>query len=121
MSPSGPQAAVSVLQVAYEADLLNLREKMLKDDGYRVVSALGNDQAAKAATAERFDIVVVGFSERHSVRHQMVRWLRLHLPKTPIAVLLSHESEHFPDADCEALSEDPQAWLAAVRAAVKRA
>ena len=120
MSPSGPQAAVSVLQVAYVADMLSLREKMLKEDGYRVVSALGNEQATKAAGAERFDIVVVGFSERHSVRHQMVRWLKLHAPETPIAVLLAHESEHFPDADCEALSEDPQVWLAAVRGAIRR-
>jgi DNA-binding NtrC family response regulator len=120
MAEPGPQVEVSVLQVAYAADLLYLREKMLKEDGYRVVSALGNEQAAKAAGAERFDVAVVGFSERHSTRHQMVRWLKQHAPKTRIAVLLAHGSEHFPDADCEALSEDPQVWLEAVRAVVKR-
>jgi DNA-binding NtrC family response regulator len=120
MSSSAPKAAVSVLQVAYAADMLDLRERMLKEDGYLVTSAMGNELAMEVAKSEKFDIVVVGFSGPHSARHEIVRWLKLHVPRTPVVILLAHEAEHFPDADCETMSENPQVWLAAVRAAAKK-
>jgi DNA-binding response OmpR family regulator len=111
---------VVLLQVAYTPELLRVRQQMLEADGYTVISALGNDQGTALATSHDFDVAIVGFSRSHSTRHEMVRWLKLHVPRTPVLALLAHESEHFPDADGETLSEDPQVWLAAVRQAVSQ-
>ena len=111
----------SVLQVAYYPALLHIRQQMLEDAGYNVVSALGNDQGMSIAAAQEFDVVVVGFSGPHSDRSRMVRWLKQHSPKTPVVTLLARETEHFPDADCETLSEDPRVWLAALAACITRA
>ena len=113
--PVSPMA-VSVLHVAYYPTLLQTRQAMLEQDGYVVTSALGNDQAIALADG-RFDLVVVGFSAGYAERGRIVRWFKQHLPTIPVVALLAHSGEHFPDADCVTLSEDPRVWLSAVREA----
>ena len=112
---------ISVLQIGYVPALVETRAIMLRKDGYNVVSAVGNDQGINLAPSRPFDVVVVGFSERHPVRAQMVRWLKQHLPSVPVVALAAHDYEAFPDADCVTLSEDPRVWLAAVADCVKKA
>jgi DNA-binding NtrC family response regulator len=109
----------SVLQVAYYSTLMETREAMLKQDGYKVMSVLGNDQGMTISRNGSFDVVVVGFSASLAERTQMVRWLKQHLPDVPVIVLLRHSMESFPDADLATFSEDPKVWLAAVRQACK--
>lgn len=93
---------------------------MLKNDGYDVLSALGNDQAIALANMKTFDLIVLGFSAPHSVRSTMIRWLKQHSPQTPVVALLAHGAEKFPEADYQTLSEDPQVWLATVAECVNK-
>jgi DNA-binding NtrC family response regulator len=110
----------SILQVGYYPGLIETRRTILERDGYRVVSALGNKQGKALAGNGGFDLFIVGFSTGQSERTLMVRWLKKHLPKVPVVVLLANSLETFPDADFVTFSEDPQVWLAAVRTACAR-
>jgi DNA-binding response OmpR family regulator len=110
----------SILQIAYYSPLLHVRQQMLENAGYEVVSALGNDQAMSLATAKNFDLIVVGFSGPRAERASMVRWVKQHRPETPVITLLARETEHFPEADCETFSEDPRVWLAAIANCIER-
>ena len=110
----------SILQIGYVPALVETRAIMLRKDGYNVVSALGNDEGIRMAPSRPFDVVVVGFSERHTVRDQMVVWLKKNLPDVPVVALLANGYETFPEADCVTLSEDPRKWLEAVAGCVKK-
>ena len=107
-------AAAHILQIAYYQSLLEARRMMLENHGYDVTCAFGNDQAKVLVSSKTFDVIVVGFSAKYSLRSQMVRWLKQFAPRTPIIVLLANEDERFPEADCATLSEDPAVWLATV-------
>ncbi len=107
--------ASSVLQIGYYPTLLQTRQLMLEQNGYQVTSVLGNEQGMAVAPSQRFDVIVIGFSDTHAMRSGMVRWLKQHLPETPVVALLANTSETFTDADCATLSEDPAVWLATVR------
>ncbi len=111
---------LSVLQIAYYPNLLATRRVMLEKDGYTVTSALGNDQGIAIASAGRFDVIVVGFCATHSVRTNIVRWFKQHIPDVPVVVLLAHSSERFLDADVATFSESPATWLAMVRQACSK-
>ena len=111
--------AASILQIAYTSTLLQTRQMILEQNGYKVVSALGNDQGIASASTGCFDVIMVGFSERHSTRKEVIRRLRQCAPNIPVVVLLAHEYERFPDADFATLSEDPNKWLGAVADCVK--
>ncbi len=110
-----------ILQIAYYPGLLQSRQIMLEQEGHQVISALGNEQGIALAGSGQFDVVVIGFSSGTSTRDAMVRWLKQHVPQTPVVVLLGNSSEHFPDADRETLSENPRVWLNAVARAVRAA
>src|SRR5712691_1815550 len=111
---------LSVLQIGYYPNLLATRRVMLENDGYIVTSALGNDQGIAIASAGRFDVIVVGFSATQSLRTYMVRWLKQHIPKVPVVVLLAHDAERFPDADVATFPESPPTWLPMVRQACSK-
>ena len=110
----------SILHIGYVAALVETRALMLRKDGYLVVSALGNEQGISMAPSRPFDVVVVGFSDHHQTRNQMVLWLKEHLPGVPVVALAAHEYEAFPDADCVTLSENPRVWLDKVAGCVKK-
>lgn len=111
--------AASILQIAYDEALSEIRRIILEKNGYTVVSSLGNDEGVARARSARFDVIVIGFSQQRRVRQEVVRQLRQIVPNVPIVVLLAHEFEKFPEADFATLSEDPDAWLAAVASCVK--
>jgi CheY-like chemotaxis protein len=112
--------ALSVLQIGYYKSLLEVRRLMLEGDGYTVTSVLGNEQGMAVSATGRFDLIVIGFSAPHSVRRNMVRWLKQHIPGVPVVALLANDHENFPDADFSTLSENPLTWLAAVRSAAAK-
>ena len=92
---------------------------MMEEDGHAVTSVLGNDQCIALGTARDFDVILVGFSGKIEHRREIVRWLKRFRPKTPVVALRAH-SEAMPEADHAISSEDPQAWLSAVRNSAQR-
>jgi DNA-binding response OmpR family regulator len=108
---------LSILQIAYYPGLLETRRVILEEDGYIVTSVLGNDQGMAVASAGGFDVIVVGFPASHSVRTDMVRWLKQHVSEVPVVVLLAHDHEDFPDADLTTFSESPLTLVTMVRKA----
>ena len=54
-------AGEHILSIAFDETLLTLRELLLQDAGYEVVSALGSEEAQKAALTGAFDLFLVGF------------------------------------------------------------
>lgn len=109
-----------VLQIGYYPMLLQTRHMMLEQDGYEVVSALGNDRAKQMATSRSFDAVVIGFSAPLAERQELLYWLKKNVQRTPVVMLQANSSERFPEADVMTLSEDPKIWLAAVRQATAK-
>lgn len=113
--------AASILQIAYDPALLQLRKIMLEKKGYKVVSGLGNQDGIARARSGQFDVIVIGFSASLRLRQEAIRLLRQTCPNVPIVVLQAHSYEKFPDADFATLSEDPESWLEAVANCLKRA
>jgi DNA-binding NtrC family response regulator len=110
-----------IFHVAYYESLLTTRAVLLERSGYRVSSALGNDNAkALSRTVGPVDLAVIGFSAAHAVRAELLQWFKLRHPEIPVVVLQAHTSEKFPGADCVALSEDPEIWLGVVADCVKK-
>jgi DNA-binding NtrC family response regulator len=107
-----------ILHVGYYHGLLQSRHIMLEQQGHQVISAFGNDQAMALVGNGEIDLIVVGFSAAASTRNAMIRWFKQNVPETPVVALLANTSEHFPEADCETVSEDPQLWLTAVSRAL---
>jgi len=104
----------SVLHVSYYPSLLQTRQAMMEAEGLRVTSVLGNDECKALATAQEFDIAVVGFSSRTENRRDITRWLKRWRPHLPVIALIT-QSEQIPHADRSLSAEDPAVWLAAVR------
>jgi CheY-like chemotaxis protein len=103
-----------ILHIAYYPGLQKARQIILEQAGYEVVSAFGNEEAMALARARNYDVIMVGFSAAHSIRSAILRWLKENIPQTPVVVLLANQAEHFPEADSEVLSENPDTWLDAV-------
>src|SRR5437764_14196486 len=104
-------AAAHILQVAYYQSLMEARRMMLENLGYDVTCAFGNDQAKVLVSSKTFDVIVVGFSAKYSLRSQIVRWLKQFAPRTPVVVLLANEAERLTESDCATLSVDPATCL----------
>ena len=102
--------ATRILQIVYYPALLEVRRILLEQAGYDVTSASNNEQGMSLASADSFDLIVVGFSADFTVRNELIQWLKQHVPHTPVVALLACDAEHFPDADYE-ISENPQFWL----------
>ena len=105
-----------ILQVAYYPTLRDIRAEMLRAAGYRVTSILGNHEAMMLDREflEAADLAIVGSCADHSVRTEMIHWLKAHCPKIPVLALQLNEWEEFREADKAALSGNPKAWLAAI-------
>jgi hypothetical protein len=68
--------AGSILQIAYDPVLLEIRQIMLEKSGYRVTSALGNDNGIALVKNGQFDVVVIGFSTRLSTHEHVASTMR---------------------------------------------
>lgn len=99
--------AASILQIAYDSALLQVRQMMLEQNGYKVVSELGNQDGIGRARFGEFDAIVIGFCATLRIRQEAVRLLRQICPDVPMVVLQAHSYERFPDADFATLTEDP--------------
>ena len=105
-----------VLQVAYDQGLLQTRALMLQRSGYNVTSVLGNAKAIATppAVLSSVKLIIIGFSESHTIRSGALHWFKQNHPEIPVIVLKFDGYEKFPEADAVTLSEDPSVWLQAV-------
>jgi len=106
-----PQAE-RVFQIAYDEMLMVSRAEVLKNRGYEVSSALGNDGAKRILdTRERYRIFIVGHAAPKETREDMVRWLKANFPTTKILVVNPPSSAILAGADYNVVLNGPEEWL----------
>ena len=108
-------AGEHILSIAFDETLLTLRELLLQNAGYRVVSALGSKAGRKAALAGGFDLFLVGHASPLRERTELIQWLRTNWPNVPITALRRSVYEQIPEATCIADVDEPEEWLKAIQ------
>ncbi len=104
-----------VFQIAYDEMLLVSRAELLKNRGYEVGSALGNDGAKRILDkGERYRIFIVGHAAPKETREDMVRWLKANFPNTKILVMNPPSSAILAGADYNVVLNGPEEWLSIV-------
>ena len=88
-------AGETILHVAYDSLLMELRESALERHGYRVVSVIGNEAAKRIASAAA-DVVVIGNGGSLEQRLEMVKWLAENWPQVAVIVMSADERERYP-------------------------
>ena len=88
-------AGETILHVAYDALLLEVRESALERHGYHVTSVIGNE-AAKRIVSAAADLVVVGNGGSLEERLDMVKWLTENWPQVAVIVMSADERERYP-------------------------
>jgi DNA-binding NtrC family response regulator len=88
-------AGETILHVAYDSLLKELRESALERHGYRVVSVVGNE-AAKRIASGAADLVVIGNGGSLEERLEMVKWLAEYWPQVAVIVMSADERERYP-------------------------
>lgn len=112
---------ITVLQIGYDNVLLRTRALLLGGRGYRVISALGNGIAFRAATIEKVDIVVIGHCAPIMIRENAAMHFKEHFPQVPLIALRPHSlGNNIQLADYNSSVEDPQEWLNVIAKAVSQ-
>lgn len=110
-----PSDGKRVFQIAYDEMLLVSRAELLKNRGYEVGSALGNDGAKRILDMrERYRIFIVGHAAPKETREDMVRWLKANFPTTKILVVNPPSSAILAGADYNVVLNGPEEWLSIV-------
>ena len=74
-----------VFQIAYDHKLSVYRADALRQHGYEVITAIGNDAAKLILTqTEPYHFFLLGESGAIEKRRDMVQWLKLKFPKVPV-------------------------------------
>ena len=89
-------AGETILHVAYDSLLLEVRESALERHGYHVVSVMGNE-AAKRIVSPAADMVIIGNGGSLDERTEMVNWLAENWPQIAVVVMIADERERYPD------------------------
>ena len=112
----GPQSdGKRVFQIAYDEMLLVSRAGLLKNRGYEVSSAIGNDGAKRILDkGKRYRIFIVGHAAPKETREEMVRWLKANFPNTKILVVNPPASAILAEADYNVVLNGPEEWLSIV-------
>lgn len=104
-----------VFQIAYDEMLLVSRAELLKNRGYEVSSAIGNDGAKRILDkGERYRIFIVGHAAPLETREEMVSWLKANFPNIKILVVNPPASAILAEADYNVVLNGPEAWLSIV-------
>jgi len=108
-----------VFQIAYDEHRLATRTELLKQNGYEVVSVVGND-AAKIilSSTQHCDLFIVGHAAPEQTRREMVEWLKARYPHVKILALNSADHRQLASADYNAILNGPDEWLPMVTAAL---
>ena len=95
--------------------LLVDRAELLRNRGYEVSSALGNEGARRILDkSRRYRLFIVGHAAPTEIRGEMVRWLRANFPATKILALNPPSNPDLAEADYNFVFDGPEGWLSVV-------
>jgi hypothetical protein len=119
-APDGqPKTIKHVFQIAYDGRLLSTRAGVLRAQGYKVVSVLGNESAkAVLGHGREYDLFVVGHAAPLESRIEMVAWLKEKYPKAKILALNPPDYDCLAGADYNARQNGSAVWLSLVTRAL---
>jgi CheY-like chemotaxis protein len=104
-----------VFQIAYDEKLLISRAELLKNRGYEIRSALGNESAKSVLQKQaQYRLFIVGHAAPRETRQEMVRWLRTNFPNTEILVLNDPSTVNLAEADYNVVLNGADEWLSIV-------
>ena len=104
-----------VFQIAYDEKLLVTRAELLKNRGYLVGSALGNDEAKRILDKRQpYHLFIVGHAAPNETREEMVRWLKSNFPDAKILALNPLDHTKLADADYNFIFSGPEDWLSII-------
>jgi len=110
-----------IFQIAYDEMLLTTRAELLKNRGYEVSSALGNNDAQRVlANGETYGFFIVGHAAAKETREEMVRWLKTNFPDTKILALNPPHQTNLSEADYNLVLRGSEEWLLIVANATER-
>lgn len=112
-------SAERVLHVCYDPALLIVREQLLTRTGYGVVTVLGTDGVMAGTQLSDYSVVVIGDGATVAERKAAVQWIKRHSPLT-LVVALCGPDESIPEADYQASTQGPEAWLRSVVECIER-
>ncbi len=108
-----------VFQIAYDEHRLATRTELLRQNGYQVVSVVGNEAAKTVlGSPQHSDLSIVGHAAPEQTRREMVDWLKVRYPRVKILALNSADDRQLADADYNAILNGPDEWLSIVTAAL---
>ncbi len=108
-----------VFQIAYDEHRLTTRTDLLRQNGYEVVSVVGNE-AAKIllSSPQHCDLFIVGHAAPEQTRKEMVDWLKARYPRIKILALNSPDHRQIAGVDYNVILNGPNEWLSIVTAAL---
>jgi len=113
-----PSKGNGVFQIAYDEKLLITRADLLKNRGYQVGSALGNDEAKRILDKRHpYRLFIVGHSAPKETREEIVRWLKTNFQGTKILALNPPDNTKLAEADYNLILNRPEDWLLIVATA----
>ncbi len=104
-----------VFQIAYDEHRLTTRTDLLRQNGYEVVSVVGNE-AAKIllSSPQHCDLFIVGHAAPEQTRKEMVDWLKARYPRIKILALNSPDHRQIAGVDHNVILNGPNEWLSIV-------
>jgi|SRR5215467_2518062 len=100
-----------IFQIAYDEQAGLRSAALLRSHGYGVISVLSNE-AAKVllSSIQKYDLFLVGQAAPEENRREMVNWLKEKYPDVKV-LALNPPHQPLPNADYNALANDPESWL----------
>jgi hypothetical protein len=118
--PPAKRSLKRIFQIAYDEEAGIRSAELLRSRGYGVISVLSNEAAKVLLSAiQKYDLFIVGNAAPEEYRREMVDWLKTHYPNVKI-VALNPPHQPLPNADYNALQNDPESWLSFVRGWLER-
>lgn len=116
------RASKRIFQIAYSDDLRLSRAKLLRDFGYAVISAMGNEAAKFLLTtlhpvADGITLFIIGQNAPTETRTEMVDWLKTNFPTARI-LALNPQDQQIQNAHYNVVQIGPETWLPFVAAIV---
>lgn len=100
-----------IFQIAYDEEAGLRCAELLRSRGYGVISVLSNEAArVLLSSIQKYDLFVVGHAAPEDSRRQMVDWLKERYPEVK-TLALNPPHQPLPNADYNALYDDPESWL----------
>jgi DNA-binding response OmpR family regulator len=102
-----------ILSVSYDDRLLIERRTLLEQQGYRVTSALGFNEAFAVCNGSVFDLVILGNSIPYTDKKKLIENLR-NSSATPVLSLWQHDGRVVDTAHYLGFSDNPAELLKSV-------